>query len=143
MPRKILYEELKQFVALPSYQAFCQYLRNHKTVTTPTHISLKQERIPGKSAEVDYSGDSTEIINPATGQIHGTELFVGSLSYSSYTYAEFTLTQKLEDFIRSHCNMFIYCNYSHFRPSWASASPSLLAACREHASVARSCFSPI
>lgn len=108
VPRKILYEELKQFIALPSYQAFCQYLRNHKTITTPTHISLKQDRVPGKSIEVDYSGDSFDIINPATRQIHATELFVGSLSYSSYFYAEFSLSQKLEDFIRSHCNMFAY-----------------------------------
>ena len=72
------------------------------------HISLKQERIPGQSIEVDYSGDSTEIVNPATGQIHKTELFVGSLSYSGYFYAEFTPSQKLEDFICSHCNMFTY-----------------------------------
>jgi len=36
------------------------------------------------------------------------ELFVGSLSYSGYFYAEFTLSQRLEDFIIAHNNMFSF-----------------------------------
>ena len=30
VPRKILYEELTQFISMPSYQVFCQYLRNRQ-----------------------------------------------------------------------------------------------------------------
>lgn len=107
VPTKILYQELGETIKLPSYQAFCQYLRNHKPETTPL-VALKQQRTPGQSIEVDYSGDSPNIFNPTTGEICNTDLFVGSLSYSSYFYAEFTFSQKLEDFIRSHCNMFTY-----------------------------------
>ena len=104
--KKILYEELCETWDLPSYQSFCQYIRNHPEDDPKSKVVIRIERQPGDSMEVDYSGDSTEILNPATGEIYRTELFVGALSCSSYFYAEFTLTQKLEDFIGAHRNMF-------------------------------------
>jgi hypothetical protein len=48
------------------------------------------------------------ILNPATGEIYHAELFVGSLSYSGYFYGEFTLSQRLDDFIMAHNNMFSF-----------------------------------
>jgi len=105
-PKKILFEELSENFKLPSYQSFCQYIRNHPASDGKENIVIKIQRTPGDSVEVDYSGDSVEILNPATGEIYRVELFVGTLSYSGYFYAEFTLTQKLEDFIYSHTNMF-------------------------------------
>lgn len=105
--KKILYEELSESNKLPSYQAFCSYLRAHLQGVLP-EATIRIERRPGDSIEVDYSGDSIQILNPATGELYNVELFVGSLSYSGYFYAEFTLTQKLEDFIASHTNMFSY-----------------------------------
>ncbi len=107
VPRKILYEEQNQSVELPSYQAFCEYLRLHEELTPP-EVTIKIHRTPGSSIEVDYSGDKIQIINPATGEIYNAELFVGSLSCSGYFYAEFTLTQRLEDFIIAHNNMFSF-----------------------------------
>ncbi len=105
--KKIIYEELSESFKLPSYQAFCQYLRNHKYEKVP-EITIKIDRTPGASVEVDYSGDSVCILNPATGELYSVELFVGSMSYSGRFYAEFTLTQKQEDFIGAHNNMFSY-----------------------------------
>lgn len=105
--KKILYTELKNSVELPSYQAFCEYLRKHKENSLP-EISIKIHRIPGASIEVDYSGDGIQILNPATGEIYTAQLFVGTFSYSGYFYGEFTLTQKLEDFIGAHINMFSF-----------------------------------
>lgn len=113
-PKKIIYEELVESIKLPSYQAFCSYLRNNLS-KKDTEIKIRIERTPGASIEVDYSGDSVQILNPATMEVHSVELFVGSLSCSGKIYAEFTYTQKLEDFIRSHVNMFTYfggvCEY--------------------------------
>ncbi|MBC8550236.1 MAG: IS21 family transposase [Candidatus Brocadiales bacterium] len=105
--RKIIYGELKESYSLPSYQAFCQYLKNHK-ISRPPEITIKIDRTPGASIEVDYSGDSIELLNPATGEIYSVELFGGAMSYSGRFYAEFTLTQKLEDFVTAHNNMFTY-----------------------------------
>lgn len=106
-PKKILFEELSDNFKLPTYQSFCQYIRNHPADNNKIKsFVLKIQRTPGDSVEVDYSGDSLEIINPATGEIYKVELFVGTMSYSGYFYAEFTYSQKLEDFINSHNNMF-------------------------------------
>lgn len=107
VPRKILYEEQGQSIELPSYQAFCEYLRLHEE-ETPPEITIKIHRTPGSSIEVDYSGDKLQIINPATGEIYSAELFVGSLSCSGYFYGEFTLSQRTEDFIVAHNNMFSF-----------------------------------
>lgn len=103
--RKVLYEEQSQSVELPSYQAFCEYIRKHEPTSVP-EISIKIHRLPGASIEVDYSGDGVQIINPATGEIFTAQLFVGSLSFSGYFFGDFTMTQRTEDFISSHRRMF-------------------------------------
>lgn len=109
VPRKILYEELAKDNSLPAYSNFCRHVSLHleKKPIAPK-ITMKIFRQPGHSVEVDYSGNSLEIINPATGEITKCELFVGALTYSSYFFAEFTYSQKLEDFIDSHVRMFEY-----------------------------------
>ena len=106
VPRKILYEEQKELANLPSYQAFCQYLRHHGNKDKQPDVVIPQNRKPGESVEVDYSGDSKQIISPSTGEIIDAELFLGSLGFSSHIYAEFTPTQQLEDFIKAHNHMF-------------------------------------
>ncbi len=107
VPRKVLYDEQIQSVELPTYQAFCEYLRKHELPQAP-EVSIKIHRVPGSSTEVDYSGDGIQILNPATGEIYTAQLFVGSLSFSGYFYGEFTMTQKSEDFIHAHKNMFAF-----------------------------------
>lgn len=105
VPRKILYEEQKISAPLPSYQAFCQYLRNHGNIKQPD-VVIRQHREPGKTVEVDYSGDSKDLVNISTGDIQNTELFASTLGFSSHVYAEFTPSQQMEDFIMAHVRMF-------------------------------------
>lgn len=64
---------------------------------------------PGERIEVDYS-DGIEILGPVTGRIQKTCLFIGSLCFYRYTFAEFTLSQKSEDFLMSHRRMFEFFN---------------------------------
>ena len=104
--RETLYTELSRAFKLPSYQNFCKQVK--KKVQEEINVTVKIDRIPGDSIEVDYAGDSIEILNPATGEITSTELFVGALGFSKKIYAEFSLSQKLEDFIDSHVRMFEY-----------------------------------
>jgi transposase len=112
--KKILYEELREDHGLPAYSNFCRYFAI-KIGTRVPEVTIKIQRIPGQSVEVDYSGDGWEIINPATNEVIQVELFVGAMSYSGHFYAEFTFSQKLEDFISSHSRMFSYfggvCKY--------------------------------
>jgi transposase len=98
---KTLYQEFAHIESLPTYQNFVRHFRLHKNPEKLLEISLKIDRIPGQTLEVDYSGDRMEILNPATGEILTAELFVAALSFSSYFYAEFTFTQKLPEFLNS------------------------------------------
>mgnify|MGYP001558389211 FL=1 len=109
VPRKILYEELRESHKLPSYSNFCRYLGIQLVDAAPgPEITMRITREPGYSLEVDYAGDTWPILNPSTGEIYQAQLFVGAMSYSSYFYAEFTMTQKLEDFIGAHTRMFTF-----------------------------------
>jgi hypothetical protein len=60
---------------------------------------------PGSRIEIDYC-DGIEFYEPITGEVLKTQLFVGVLCHSRYTFAEFTLTQKSADFLSSHVRMF-------------------------------------
>jgi transposase len=77
-------------------------------------ITMKIFRQPGHSVEDDYSGNSIEIINPATGEITKLELFVGALAYSSYFYADFSVfPTSARDFSILYPSQFKF----HVRPS--------------------------
>ena len=93
---------------IPTYSSFCRFYSAHIDDKDEPKVTMKIHREPGHSVEVDYSRDGLEILNPATGEIEKVELFVGAMSYSSYFYAEFTRTQKQEDFIRAQENMIRY-----------------------------------
>lgn len=102
--REILYSELGSQHELPSYQNFCKQIA--KKIQKKVEVTVRITRVPGASVEVDYAGDSIDILNPATGEVFSTELFVGTMTYSKKIFADFTFSQKLEDFISSHVKMF-------------------------------------
>jgi transposase len=101
-----IYNEFSQVESLPEYQNFIRYFRLYKKIKKGHEVSLKIDRVPGQAIEVDYSGDKMEILNPSTGEVLNAELFVATLSFSSYFYAEFTFTQKLTDFLNACKNAF-------------------------------------
>ena len=51
---------------------------------------------------VDYAGQTVEIVDRSSGQVHKAQIFVAVLGAGSYTYAEATMSQKIEDWIGSH-----------------------------------------
>lgn len=103
---KTLYKEFCHIHELPTYPNFVRYFRLHIKEDKIPVISLPVERVPGKTMEVDYSGDKIPILNPATGEILQAELFVAAFSFSDYFYGEFTFTQKLPEFLNSCKNAF-------------------------------------
>jgi transposase len=62
---------------------------------------------PGEKCFFDYS-EGIDIIDASTGEVKKTSLLCGVMAMSSYTFGEFTLTQKREDLIRSMENAFHY-----------------------------------
>jgi hypothetical protein len=74
---------------------------------------LREEAIGGAAPNasrrektfVDFC-DGISLIDPHTGELSPTQLFVGALSASSYTFATATLTQQLPDWLDCHVRMY-------------------------------------
>lgn len=102
---QVLWSEQVEDGRVPvQYPAFWkQYEKRFPESKTSMHRVFQ----PGSRVEIDYC-DGIDIYDPTTGEILKTELFVGVLCHSRYAFAEFSLTQKSEDFLRSHVRMFEY-----------------------------------
>ena len=88
-----------------SYSQFCyhfQVWRNASKVTM--HIEHKV----GDKMFVDYAGDKLAIVDRRSGKEEPVEVFVAILGASQLTYAEASMSQKSEDWIRSNERAFIY-----------------------------------
>ena len=82
-----------QFTIL--YNRWCQRLS----------VVMRQNHVAGEKAFVDYC-DGIAFVDPTSGEIVKTQLFVGCLGASSYTFAEVTRSQTLPDWLMSHVRMY-------------------------------------
>jgi transposase len=101
---QLIWEEYR--VAHPDcyrYSRFCdlyrQWLRKRDVV-------LRQQHRAGEKLFVDYAGDTIAVYDGGTGEARRAVIFVAVLGASSYTYAEATWTQGLNDWIGSHLRAF-------------------------------------
>ena len=69
-------------------------------------LSMRQTHRAGEKLFVDYAGHTLPVIDPRTGELRPTQIFVAVLGASNYTYAEATWTQSLPDWIGSHQRCF-------------------------------------
>jgi len=86
------------------YTQFCEYYR--RWLSRRDYV-MRQEHRAGEKAFIDYS-DGLDIVNPMTGELISTQLFVAVWGASNYTYAEATLSQALPNWIGSHVRGFRY-----------------------------------
>lgn len=63
---------------------------------------------PGERCEVDYAGDKVEWVDIETGEVFSAVVFIGILGFSQKIYAEATVDQKGDNFVRSHVRMFTF-----------------------------------
>lgn len=68
-------------------------------------IVMRQNHRAGEKAFVDYC-DGLWLTDPQTGERRQTQLFVGALGLSSYTFVEATLSQSLPHWLMSHVKMY-------------------------------------
>ena len=85
------------------YTQFCLYHRRYAKNLNPV---MRQTHTAGEKCFVDYAGATMSFINSETGEIVKAQIFVGCLGASSYTYAEATRSQKVQDWIGSNKRMF-------------------------------------
>ena len=86
------------------YTQFCEYYRRWRG---KLDYCMRQEHRAGEKAFIDYS-DGMAIVDPLTGELIPTQLFVSVWGTSNYTYAEATLSQTLPNWIGSHARAFHY-----------------------------------
>jgi transposase len=95
-------EMLRKNLISIQYPAFWKQLQKRAPSSTATMVRIFA---PGSRIEIDYC-DGIDLVNIGTGEFIKTEFFVGVLCNSRYTFAEFTMSQKSEDFLSSHVRMF-------------------------------------
>lgn len=85
------------------YSQFCRYYRKYANTTKATmHINRK----PGEQLEVDWAGQTAQIVDRTTGEAIKAYVFVGALSCSQYAYVEAFLSQNQECWIAAHVNAY-------------------------------------
>ena len=67
---------------------------------------MRQNHVAGEKLFIDDCGPTVQLVNPDTGECRGAQIFVAVMGASNYTYAEATLSQKLEDWVMSHVRCF-------------------------------------
>jgi transposase len=88
------------------YTQFCEhYWRWRKKLD----YVMRQEHRGGEKLFIDYA-DGLSIVDPITGELILTQLFLAVWGASSYTYAEASLSQTLPDWIGAHRRALEYFN---------------------------------
>lgn len=83
------------------YSRFCELFAEWRKRLSPT---MRQTHLAGDKLFVDWAGDTVDIIDQMTGEVHAAHLFVAVLGASSYTYAEARWSERLPDWIGAHVN---------------------------------------
>jgi transposase len=87
------------------YSQFCEHYRRWRGALD---LVLRQEHRAGEKVFVDFAGQTVPVIDRATGEVRETQIFVGVLGASSYTYAEACWSQELPDWTGAHARMFAF-----------------------------------
>lgn len=90
----------------PSGYGFTQFCEYYRRWNEKLSLVMRSNHRAGEKSFVDYSGEGLFITDPKTGEKRPTQLFVGCLGASSFTYAEASLSQQLPDWLEAHVHMF-------------------------------------
>ena len=101
---QLLWHEYKE--KNPDGYQYSQFCRIYHQWTEKLDPCLRQVYKAGEKLFVDYAGQTMEITDPKTGEIHEAQIFVATLGASNYTFAEASLSQDLPSWIQSHVRAF-------------------------------------
>jgi transposase len=101
---QLLWHEYKE--RSPDGYQYSQFCRLYHQWAEKLDPCLRQEYRAGEKLFVDYGGQTMEITDSETGEIHEAQIFVATLGASNYTFAEATLSQDLPSWIQSHVHAF-------------------------------------
>ena len=104
--RKLLWQEYKD--THPEGMELSRYYELLNKHIVSNKLSMRIHHKGGDKLFVDYSGDGLSYVDRDTGELISVQLFLCSWGASSYSYAECTYTQGLEDWVGSHVRAFEY-----------------------------------
>ena len=88
-----------------SYMAVWRFVRQLEP--KQADVTVRVETAPGEEAQVDF-GYAGKMIDPATGEIRKSWVFVMTLSWSRHQYVAFVFDQKIATWLRLHRNAFAF-----------------------------------
>ena len=105
MTKQLLWQEYREANTADrcSDAPFCH---RYKTWLGTQKRSMRQQHKAGEKLFIDYCGPTIPVVNPDTGEIRDTQLFVAVFGASNFTYAEATRSQDQADFINAHVRAF-------------------------------------
>ncbi len=107
---QLLWEEYAQACRLENkiYYKLTQFKKYFNDYLHKSSFSHVINHKAGYQVQVDWSGKRPQWIDPMTGEIIKGDLFVGTLPFSGYTYAQACIDQKMPRWIDAHIKMFEY-----------------------------------
>jgi transposase len=103
LTKELLWEEYRQ--QNPDGYCYSRFCRLYRDWKQQQEVVLRQEHKPGEKLYVDWAG-ATIAIHHADGSLTQAPLFVSALGVSSYTYAEVTANQQMENWLKVQMHAF-------------------------------------
>lgn len=85
-----------------------QFKKHYREYLTSTKATMHINRKPGETMEVDWAGQTAHLVDSDTGELIDAYVFVASLPYSGYSYAEAFLSRNQEAWTAAHVNAYNY-----------------------------------
>ncbi len=104
--KRLLWLEYRQ--AHPGGYGYSRFCELYAAWARHLHPTMRLVHKAGERCFVDYAGQTIEVIDPETGEIHDAQLFIATLGASSYVYAEAQWSQELPHWIEGHGRAFGY-----------------------------------
>jgi transposase len=102
----LLWQEYKE--QHPDGYQYSWFCHSYRDWAARLDVVMRHDHRAGEKLFVDYAGQTVEIVDSASGEVSKAQIFVAVLGAGSYTYAEATASQGLEDWIGSHVRAFSF-----------------------------------
>jgi len=102
----LLWQEYKE--KHPDGYQYSWFCKQYEQWRGRIDLVMRQEHLAGEKLFVDYAGMTMGIVDPETGEVKESQVFVAALGASNYTYCEATWSQGLPDWIGSHVRTFAF-----------------------------------
>ncbi len=102
-----LWEEYREVYKYDAY-SYSQFTHHYRKFISQVDICMRQVHYAGEIVFVDYAGKTIPYRDSKTGGEKKAQVFVGVLGCSNYTFAWASASQRLEDWVEAHNQMFTF-----------------------------------